>query len=337
MEEGLIFPQPLNLDSRSTLREGYLNVHYPGFVEWLRVKYPFCESLDELLYNYVNSPHVSSRPLCPVCGKSVDFCNFTKGYSKYCSSKCSGQSESVKSKCKQTCLERYGAKNYAQSQEYQSRHDEIRNKVKQTCLEKYRAECYTQSNEGRSKLSELQGSNEIRSKIKQTCLERYGSKNYTQSQDYQSRHDEIQSKINNTKCSNGTFNTSKIEEEFASYLDQNHIIYKRQYKSDPYPFNWDFYLPGYELYIEIQDSWTHGHHPYNIELDKETLNKWRLKGSKYYNNAIKVWTKKDPLKRETAKLNNLNYLEIFSNNIDEVIKQYESTKTRRIKHQQKEV
>ncbi len=186
-----------------------------------------------------------------------------------------------------------------------------KNKIKQTNLERYGVENPFQSES-------------IKSKIKQTNLEEYGVEGYTQSQDYQSRLNEIQSKINNTKSSNNTFNASKIEEEFASHLDQNHIIYKRQYKSDLYPFNCDFYLPDYELYIEIQGSWTHGHHPYNIELDKETLNTWILKQSKYYNNTIKVWTEKDPLKRETAKLNNLNYLELFSNDINTIVEKFNS-------------
>ncbi len=220
------------------------------------------------------------------------------------------QSEGIKDKIKQTNLERYGT-------EYPLMSQIIKDKVKQANIEKYGCENYAKSEEFQSRKEK------ILNKVKLTCLERYGSKNYTQSQDYQSRRNEIQSKINNTKRSNNTFNTSKIEEEFASYLDQNHIIYKRQYKSDLYPFNCDFYLPDYELYIEIQGSWTHGHHPYNIETDRDKLELWKAKNSDYYRNAIEVWTKKDPVKRETAKLNNLNYLEIFFNNIDEVIKQFE--------------
>ena len=42
----------------------------------------------------------------------------------------------------------------------------------------------------------------------------------------------------------------------------------------------------------------------------------------YYKKAIDVWTQKDPIKRETAKNNNLNYLEIFSNDIEIVIEQF---------------
>ena len=45
------------------------------------------------------------------------------------------------------------------------------------------------------------------------------------------------------------------------------------------------------------------------------------KNSEQYKHAIEVWTHRDPLKRETAKNNNLNYLEIFSINVDECLNQ----------------
>lgn len=43
---------------------------------------------------------------------------------------------------------------------------------------------------------------------------------------------------------------------------------------------------------------------------------WREKGTKFYQNAINVWTRRDVLKRETAKRNNLNFIEFW--NLDEV-------------------
>ena len=46
----------------------------------------------------------------------------------------------------------------------------------------------------------------------------------------------------------------------------------------------------------------------------------KSKNTKYYNVAIEVWTKRDINKRNIAKQNNLNYLEIFSNNIYDIHK-----------------
>ena len=50
--------------------------------------------------------------------------------------------------------------------------------------------------------------------------------------------------------------------------------------------------------------------------------KWKSKKSKYYNKAINDWTVRDVIKRQIAKENGLNYLEIFSNDIEIVIEQF---------------
>ena len=238
----------------------------------------------------------------------------------------SSQADSVKEKYKQTCLERYGVEHSFQS-------DIIKDKTNQTCLKRYGVKHYSQSEEFRNKFKqtclERYGvknpfqSKGVQNKSKQTCSVKYGAKSYTQSQEYKSRHDEIQIKVNNTKHRNHTFNSSEIESLFSKYLDSRHIEYKRQYRSEEYPFNCDFYLPKYNLYIEIQASWTHGGHPFNIEIDKDILESWKSKDTDYYNNAIETWTVRDVKKRDLAKQNHLKYLEIFSNNIDEVIKCFE--------------
>ena len=68
------------------------------------------------------------------------------------------------------------------------------------------------------------------------------------------------------------------------------------------------------MFIELQGTWLHGLHPYNCNSieDIDKLNKWKSKNKKFYNIAIKVWTILDPKKRETAKKNNLNYVELFN-------------------------
>lgn len=80
------------------------------------IEYPldmFGNSPIEKLYNvFFSGPHV-----CPVCGSPLKFISFAKGYQKFCSSKCSNNSEQTKSKAKQTCLEKYGVENPSQSPE----------------------------------------------------------------------------------------------------------------------------------------------------------------------------------------------------------------------------
>ena len=120
-----------------------------------------------------------------------------------------------------------------------------------------------------------------------------------------------------TKKLNNSFNTSKPEELFYKTLlelNKNKTIY-RQYKDDRYPFYCDFYIKELDLFIELNYHWTHGGKPF-IEDDDclKTLNEWKEKAktSKFYENAIEVWTRRDVKKREIARKNNLNFIEIFN-------------------------
>ena len=128
-----------------------------------------------------------------------------------------------------------------------------------------------------------------------------------------------------TKIKNGNINTSSSETEFKNWLIENNINFYQNYNGDHrYPYHVDFYLPKYDLFIEIQAHWTHGQHKFNENdiNDKNTLKSWKEKSkhSKFYNSAIDVWTIRDKEKRNTAENNNINYLEIFSNDINIIIK-----------------
>ena len=200
------------------------------------------------------------------------------------------QSKQVREKSKQTCLEKYGV-------EYSAQTDVVKDKIKQTCLEKYGV-----TNGG--------GSEQALEKIKQTCLKRYGLTNGGGSK-------ESLEKIANTKRKNHSFTTSKPEENLYNEIKLIYPSVIRQYKEKRYPYNCDFYIPELDMFIELQGSWTHGKHPYdpNSTKDKSILEKWKLRlldNHGFYLTAIKVWTISDPKKRETAKKNNLNYIELFN-------------------------
>ena len=92
---------------------------------------------------------------------------------------------------------------------------------------------------------------------------------------------------------------------------------ERQYSSDLYPFACDFYIISEDLYIEYNGIWTHGHTPYIGSKENEMkLKEWKQKAetSKFYQNAIITWTISDIKKRNTAKENNLNYIELWDLN-----------------------
>ena len=223
------------------------------------------------------------------------------------------KTEEYKIKREQKSLEKYGVSDYSKSDIVidNIKKSKIKNhgttsyinleKAKQTCLERYGVDSYSKTSE-------------YIQKIKQTNIERYGVDSYSKTEEYKIRSYK-------TKKQNNTFNSSKIEKQFEAYLKENNINYKIQYKSELYPFFCDFYLPDSDLYLEINAHWTHGSHPFDSTNNEDLLllEQWKSKNTKFYDNAIEIWTKRDVLKRETAKKNNLNYIEVFSNKLDKII------------------
>ena len=235
------------------------------------------------------------------------------------------QLDDVKEKSKKTCMERYGV-------EHPMQLIELRKKAQQTRLSKYgdpnynNRDKYKKTSISRYGVENPGGTEESIEKIKSSTLQRYNVEWYTQTSEYKEymkdNKDEIQEKIYQTKKQNHTFSTSSVEIEFKQWLDDNNIEYIYQYKSKEYPFNCDFYFPQTDSYLEIQGSWTHGKHPFNPEdnNDVDILKLWESKDTAYYNNAIYVWTVRDPQKRKCAKEHNLKWTEVFTNDVNELIK-----------------
>lgn len=120
-----------------------------------------------------------------------------------------------------------------------------------------------------------------------------------------------------TRKKNNSFNKSKVEEDLYTQLlieNKDKTIY-RQYKDDRYPYYCDFYILEDDLFIELNNHWTHGGKPYNptdIDCQKQ-LQEWqeKAKTSKFFENAIQTWTVRDVQKQKCAKEHNLNYKVIY--------------------------
>ena len=323
--------------------KSFLKKRFPEFVNYIDNNYPLNLKWTEKLYWWYYN--IKETPLCPVCGSPLKFYDFDKGYRTYCSKKCANscvlknakfkrtclkkygvpnpqQNDKIKEKSKQTCLEKYGVERPAQC-------NKIKEKSKQTCLKKYGVEYNFQTKKAQEKykqtclkkygiINPIQ-CNKIKEKSKQTCLKKYGVP-------YISQVDEFKQKSYFTKRKNHTFCSSNIETKFGLWLINNNIKFEFQYKSNKYPFKCDFYFPDKQLYLEIQGNWVHGFHPFdkNNQNDINTLNKWKSKNSKYYESAIKTWTISDVKKRIWAKEHNLNWIEVFTNNIDCLIDKVKS-------------
>lgn len=177
----------------------------------LHAKFKHSLKPKEYYDKYLRKP---DEGVCPVCGKETTFDGIRDGYRKYCRP-CTFKDKSVKEKLQKSlienhggigfaskeisatvesiCLEKYGVRNYSQTEEYNQ-------KVKATSLQKYGKEYYMQTDEylERAKQTWMQNhggvgfaSPEIWNRHKQLMLEKYGVENPAQSK-------EIQEKIEQT-------------------------------------------------------------------------------------------------------------------------------------------
>lgn len=255
------------------------------------------------------------------------------------------KSEIFKQKSKETCLQKYGV-------EYTGQIPEKIEKTHKACLEKYGVDSVFKVQKFRNQSLDTcikkYASNEddinsivnigqlkyIKDKIKNTCLEKYGVENPMYTQYYKNlissilSSNEIQEKIYNTKLKNHSFNISYQEDVCFDLLKEKYSDCIRQYKSELYPFNCDFYIPSLDLYIEYNGSHYHHYHPFDINDDNDIneLNRLKEKAensnahkngkNSQYDNIIYTWTILDLKKRNIAQQNNLNYIEFW--NINEV-------------------
>lgn len=223
-----------------------------------------------------------------------------------------------------TCLKKYGAKNPFQVDgfkdkavdtkitRYNDPHYVNHDQAKKTCLEKYGVEFTLQVKE-------------FREKAKATCKKHFGVEYPMQSKEIQAKYNfkELSNKVFETKKKNGTTNSSNIQQWFTNELQS---IYGKEnieteYNLDSrYPYHCDVYIKSIDQFIELNIFFTHGKHPYKADNpeDIKLLSKWQTLSttSKFYKNAIRVWTELDVEKQNCAKRNNLNYLMFYT--VDEV-------------------
>lgn len=132
-------------------------------------------------------------------------------------------------------------------------------------------------------------------------------------------------KVSDSKRKNHTFSTSKPEEimyqELCNVFGKSDI--DRWYNKDVrYPFHVDFYIKSLDLFIELNATWLHGKHWFNPN-DKGDINRLNVyvdkvkMGKMFYQSAIDVWTKRDVLKRETAKKNHLKYMVFWNQDLSD--------------------
>lgn len=290
--------------------------------------------------------------ICLTCKKSTQFASLSSGYYSYCCNKCVGSNIELKKQrvntFKQNPLNSEKARQnmikYNQSELGRQNSSKVAKRLNPLIMkqnhEKYDKivwckkcqtntkhiigigcmSCYNKSESHKESIiksvKEKYGEEyinvyqvpEIKEKITKQSLEKYGTSNPGNSR-------EARIKANYTMRGNG--NGSSCEDMFEQYLIDNNINYKKQYKSEKYPFLCDFYLIDSDTYIELNIYWSHNNHYFDSsnKNDIKTLELWKQKakeGHKQYQNAINVWTNKDLQKRQIAIDNNLNYIVLWT-------------------------
>ena len=302
-----------------------------------------------LYYNIQINPGI-----CPICGNSIKLTGFK--LKKFCCHKCANEfmkSESfiseIDKKRRQTCAKKYGDENYRNSEKsketklkkYGDSNFNNRKKAEQTCIELYGVEYAPQAKIVKEKIKNTSlekygvpnpgASAEAIEKLLKTNNERYGANSALQTPNGKATlkqilaSESVKKKVYETHKKNNSFHTSKPELKLLKILQdkfgKNDIEY--QYRSDLYPYNCDFYIKSLDLYIELQGSWIHGKAPYDATNEKhiKKLLEWQEKAqtSRFYRNAIDVWTRADVEKRRVAKENGIKLIEVFdSENFSEL-------------------
>ena len=280
-------------------KQDSIKKNYPEIYDELEsAEFPKEYTFIQKLWHFLQDDYTIHR--CK-CGNPVHFIDFKKGYRQYCSKTCPSVVEHNKSTL--------------QNAQIISRRKESREKAVNTTKKKHNGNFWSDEQLKRIQENIVKNRKIINEKNKakiKECIEEFKSL----------------SGKGISGCS------SKVEIDFYKYLI-NTFSFENvdpQHYDNQYPYSCDFFIPGLDLYIEIQGSWTHGKHPFNPgdKKDNEKLNYWKSKDSEYYNNAIYTWTDLDVRKRACARDNHLNYLEIFSNNIEDCITIFENYITEKI-------
>ena len=264
---------------------------------------------------------IEEKPKCPTCGKPVVWIGKqTKLYTKYCSDSCRAQNKETHEKMKATQLKNWGIESCYNSEKYKQQYKEkygveyvwqrkeIKEKRKQKLIEHY----------GTTKLFQVE---EIRNKIIATNREKFGYDNPFQSP-------EIRQKMYEVCKKNGKLGTSKTEDIIYNWFIELGYNIERFVRHPEFPYNVDFYLPDYNVYIEYQGSQYHNGRAYLgtkkdlkeiEELKQKDEKRIQITNKKYsqYQSIINTWSIFDVKKRKYAKEHSINYLEIYSCNSKE--------------------
>jgi len=195
------------------------------------------------------------------------------------------QNETIKEKCKQTCLKNYSVEYPSQSKEIQEKQkstclknfgveysfqsEEVKEKSKQTCLEHFGVEYPMQNEEVKEKSKQTClehfgveysfQSEEVKEKSKQTCLEHFDVEYNMQNPIIFVKAQKSRFKSKNFRDTNiyyrGTYEEDFVEKYHGRYPDMiNAESIKYMFEGREHIYFPDFFIPSLNLIIEIKNS-----------------------------------------------------------------------------------
>lgn len=216
--------------------------------------------------------HLKVDVKCDFCSdiKSIQMLQHTlscKKDGKYYCNKCKW----IKSK--KTCLDKYGFEN-ASSAEI------IKNKRKLSNIDSYGVENVFQSQEIKNRIMDYWLANfgvengaqtkHIKDKIKKTFNEKYGEDHFMKNTLAYDKYLKSSLKIIKFKGSEiyyqGSYELDFLEKYYEKVKIENGIGIRYQFENTNHSYMPDFYLPDYNLIVEIKSTYT-----YNLHLSKNLL------------------------------------------------------------------
>ena len=184
------------------------------------------------------------------------------------------QTDDFKIKAKCTCIKKYNKEHYSQTEESVK-------KSENTCLDRYGETCYSKTKECKKKVKQTSlekygyeyysSSIECRNRVKKTCLDRYGVEHCSQNVEIFNRQRMSAFKMKKYRdlTYQGTYELDFLENYYEKIKIEKPVSLKYKHDEKIKVYHPDFYLPEYNLIVEIKSLYT-----YEIEKDKNECKKF---------------------------------------------------------------
>lgn len=324
------------------------NLYNKYIYQYLKTRYDDCDYPPEVLYRIKNN--INKKPMCEQCGTPIKFVNISVGYRANCSNrKCTEKLKRNRQKQKQEELNKYLEEHNNIIYDGELNDDVIINMfnlndnkvfgqiplllmyymyergVGNNILYKHELPFYINVYEYlKNRFNDSQSLKETLYRIYYKEYVRPVCKECGKSVEFVGKPSVIWREFCSIECKMKYINDNRINFNNCKSISKSEIRYKKliedcginviqQYKTDEYPYRCDMYIPEFNLYIEFNGFLTHGLHPYrNNDEDNKYVNELLSNIGDW---AIVGWTINDVEKRNIAKQNNLNYLELWGKDL----------------------